>query len=93
VERIDARISGSGNIIVETGSSIIEYLSISGSGNIDLANVPAKEAEAITSGSGDTKVNISDKLKANISGSGSILYRGNPTVTSQISGSGTVRPL
>jgi hypothetical protein len=35
-------LSGSGNITVESGSSIIEYLGISGSGNINLADVPAE---------------------------------------------------
>lgn len=93
VGRIDANISGSGNITVESGSTDIEYLKVSGSGNINLADIPGKEADVTTTGSGDVKVNLSDKLKVKISGSGSVLYRGNPQVTSNISGSGTVRPL
>lgn len=93
VERIDANISGSGNITVESGSTNIEYLKVSGSGNINLADVPGKEAEVNTAGSGDVKVNLTDKLKVKISGSGNVLYRGNPQVTSNVSGSGTVRPL
>jgi hypothetical protein len=93
VERIDAIISGSGNITVESGSTNIEYLKVTGSGNINLADVPGKEAEVTTSGSGDVKVNLTDKLKVRISGSGNVLYRGNPLVTSTVSGSGTVRPL
>jgi hypothetical protein len=93
VGRIDAFINGSGNISVESGSTDIEYLCLSCSGNINLSDIPGKEAEVTSAGSGVLKVNVTDKLKVNITGSGAVLYRGNPQITSTVSGSGTIRPI
>jgi len=74
------------------GSAINEEIDISGSGNVDLANVPAQVATTRTSGSGDVKVNLSKSLDVHISGSGSVYYHGNPMISTHISGSGKVIP-
>lgn len=64
------------------------YLRVSGSGDIDLPGITAKTATAVTEGSGDIKLKVSDHLDATIKGSGSIYFSGNPYISTHISGSG-----
>lgn len=85
---IDARISGSGSILIKDGSCDNTETTISGSGNINLTAVESTNVKAFISGSGETRVYATEKLDAVISGSGSVYYTGNPAVTSQITGSG-----
>jgi len=91
--KIKTGISGSGNISIATGTAMNEELHISGTGYTDLSNVVAHAAETRTSGSGDIRVNVSDRLELFITGSGSVYYRGQPLIITHISGSGEVRPL
>ncbi|MFA8434063.1 MAG: head GIN domain-containing protein [Marinifilaceae bacterium] len=71
----DLRISGSGNIVAETPieTDFAEY-TISGSGNIKIADLRADEIKCSISGSGDIRLKGKDlkELKARISGSGDI---------------------
>lgn len=83
-------ISGSGNMSVGGGQVRYESLQISGSGSIDMLNILTRQCDTRTSGSGTTKVNVSDELNVNISGSGDVYYLGNPVIHSDISGSGKV---
>lgn len=92
-DRLTTTISGSGNITVDNGSCVNQTLKITGSGKLDLLNVPAQQVYTDISGSGDMRVNVSQKLEAVISGSGSVFYKGTPLVSTRISGSGTVRPI
>ena len=91
-DKIKASVSGSGSMSILDGSAINEDIDISGSGNIDLAGVPAQYGATRTSGSGDVKVNLSKSLDVHISGSGSVYYRGSPVISTHISGSGKVIP-
>lgn len=90
---LQAAISGSGDIKVQSGSANEEKLRISGSGNMDLAGLAAKNVNSATSGSGDIKVHATGRLDVSISGSGSVYYTGIPVVSTSISGSGKVIPL
>lgn len=92
VDKLTATISGSGNIEVQSGTAKNESLRISGSGRIALGDVLADKAVTETSGSGETRVKLTQSLDAHISGSGSVFYRGTPVVTTHISGSGRVIP-
>jgi len=85
---IDATISGSGDIKINSGSATEEKLRISGSGDIDLANVLAGSANTTTSGSGDIRLHAANQLTVKISGSGSVYYKGTPVINTNISGSG-----
>jgi hypothetical protein len=86
-------ISGSGDIQVVGQANSVDG-SISGSGDIDLAKMPARSASASIAGSGTIKLNVTDKLSANISGSGDIRYAGKPkSVSKSVVGSGEIRPL
>lgn len=89
--RLDAFISGSGNIQVNTGVAEAGSLNISGSGGIEMLGVTFKNMEAHISGSGDVKATVTDGLEVHISGSGSVYYKGSPAVNSHVSGSGSVR--
>ena len=64
-------------------------LSVSGSGTADAAQLMAKRAKVIVSGSGDLTVNASDELDAKVSGSGSMRYIP-ARLTPAVSGSGSI---
>lgn len=87
---LEAAISGSGKVLASSGMVNQETLKIRGSGSIDLIDINAKSATTTTSGSGTTKVNVSESLQAKISGSGDVYYKGSPAVTLSVSGSGKV---
>ncbi len=87
---IEARISGSGNIIIVQGATDYFYSSISGSGNIHAYGIQSKKAEVNSSGSGNVELSCSDELMVRISGSGDVYYNGAPVISAQITGSGNV---
>lgn len=89
--KLDAYISGSGNIQVSNGVAVAGSLNISGSGSLEMLGVTFKNVDARISGSGNIKATITGELDAYISGSGSVYYKGTPAINSQISGSGAVR--
>lgn len=83
-------ISGSGSL---RGFGSVDKLtvSVSGSGDLRLYDVVAREVHVTISGSGDAQVHATDTLIAEVSGSGDIRYRGNPrNPRLSISGSGSV---
>lgn len=91
-DRIDATVSGSGDITASGSCDRIDA-NVSGSGEIDLGEMPASNAKAVVSGSGDIRLNVSGNLEAIVSGSGDIEYTGNPQdVNKSVSGSGDVSP-
>jgi len=84
-------ISGSGSIYLH-GESLNAAHTISGSGKLNAYNMISTDASATISGSGECRVNATNKLNVTISGSGNVYYIGNPQITTNISGSGHVRP-
>src|SRR6266542_819434 len=50
-----------------------------------------KFAEISTTGAGDAKVAVAEKLKVAITGAGKVTYSGNPTIEKHITGAGSVR--
>lgn len=91
--KIEATISGSGDMKIRGGTARDQDLKISGSGKMIFDGVSAQNGLARISGSGDIYVNLAQTLDATISGSGSVYYRGTPQISTHISGSGSVRPL
>jgi hypothetical protein len=89
---IAANVSGSGAILLKGQSEEVEF-SVSGSGEVDALQCPAKTAEVHVSGSGTVRLNVSDALEAHISGSGDVWYEGSPSLDTHISGSGHVRKM
>ncbi|HYQ58304.1 MAG TPA: head GIN domain-containing protein [Draconibacterium sp.] len=88
-EEVDALLSGSGKIEFSGVADEADFV-ISGSGNIDAQQLDLYQCTTSTSGSGDTWVSVSQKLRTNISGSGNVFYSGNPQLETHISGSGNV---
>lgn len=87
--QFEATTSGSGDIILPSGS--VKYLTIktTGSGNVNGLTFAAENIDITITGSGDVRVNATGNLKFSISGSGNVYYTGNPkNITSDITGSG-----
>lgn len=87
------QLPGSG---VVRASGTVERLrvTLSGSGDAELAGVAAREVHASVGGSGTIAVTATDSLEASVAGSGAILYGGNPPhVLTSVTGSGAVTPI
>lgn len=88
-QNLSVSLSGSAEVKVGNTMQVTNVnVEISGSGEVDLTEVGAKQAEANISGSGTAKFQVQDHLKAKISGSGKVYYSGTPTIQQDISGSG-----
>jgi hypothetical protein len=86
-DRLFSEIFGSGNFNLY-GEAIEQEVRINGSGDYRASDLLSVEADVNISGSGNSTVNVSDYLRAEIRGSGDIIYYGNPEVNSSIRGSG-----
>jgi hypothetical protein len=86
----EARISGSGGF---RAAGAVDHLeaSISGSGDMRLYDLVAREAVLRIAGSGDMRVHVTEDIDARVSGSGDISYRGDPRTSLEVSGSGDIR--
>lgn len=91
--RLNTKISGSGDIDVLNGWATTTSSTISGSGGITMSGITSDYADIKISGSGDSRVNVKELLDINISGSGDVYYLGNPRINQRISGSGKVHRL
>ncbi len=92
VSSFNARVAGSGSIYFSEGSAQQFSSVIEGSGNILAFGMQAVEAETRTTGSGNTEITATSKLKVKITGSGNVYYKSTPLITADISGSGVVQP-
>jgi hypothetical protein len=86
-KQFSAEISGSGKIKVP-GRVETEEVHISGSGDFDGESLQSQTAEVIVSGSGKSKLWVTDALTVHVSGSGDVEYYGNPKLSKHVSGSG-----
>jgi hypothetical protein len=89
-QSLEAKISSSGDIVINGGSVSSDDLTVSGSGDMLLSNLVSEDATLKISASGDIKVNVTKTLNIKISGSGDVYYSGTPAVSSKITGSGKV---
>jgi hypothetical protein len=88
--KVDAELSGPGNITIK-GYTDKMNLENSGSGHINAFEFESKNANAKLYGLGSIKINVSDKLEAEIYGSGKISVRGaTKEITKKEFGSGIV---
>jgi len=92
VDELKLLISGSGKVQACGHAESVEG-TISGAGSLRLDDLETSRFRARISGIGSIRAWVRDKLDATISGSGSVLYRGDPQVSSKTSGSGKVRKL
>ncbi|MHC5039812.1 MAG: head GIN domain-containing protein [Planctomycetota bacterium] len=89
-EDFTVKIAGSGDVKA-VGKSQSVKVRITGSGDADLSELAAKEADVKITGSGDALVNAKEKLRGAITGSGDIGFLGDPEVESHVVGSGEVQ--
>ena len=88
--RFSVRVPGSGLLTV-TGKVIRLDARLSGSGDVRLQDLIARDVTASVSGSGRLQVHATHSLDASLSGTGAILYSGNPAkVTQNVSGNGAI---
>lgn len=85
----DFTITGSGDLSI-SGNATGGTTRVTGSGNVEAADLILTTANATITGSGNIYTHVVNSLNAVISGSGNIYLRGNPTVNQSISGSGRV---
>jgi len=64
---------------------------ISGASELTAFDYPVRVAEVNVSGASNGKVTVTDQLTANAAGASSLLYRGNPSVSSDVSGGSAVK--
>lgn len=90
---MDLKISGSGNIVLNTLNTEELEASISGSGNIEVAAGTVDNEKATISGSGDIEMEdlVANNSYCKISGSGSITVWVLEQLDATISGSGDIR--
>ncbi len=88
VQNMSAKISGTGDIRINGGTCINEYLNVSGNGNITSDFLVAKHGDAKITGSGDISIHSTESLSVKISGNGNVKYKGAPTIYSDIDGNG-----
>jgi hypothetical protein len=90
VKELESTISGSGNIRL-TGTAGNSMLKVSGSGNFIAGDLVTSSSTVRVSGSGNAKINATDKVVAGVSGSGDVRYTGDAkSIKSATSGSGSV---
>jgi hypothetical protein len=86
------------NLVVSGASSLLMHGSgdelvaeISGASTIKAFEYPVRKATANLSGASEGKIMATDELNVTAAGASSVLYRGNPTLTSNTSGASTVQ--
>ncbi len=89
VEKLDAKISGSGKMKLEGGTEDF-YLKISGSGDYDGFDLDSQTGEVKINASGNVEVYVVEELEVKINGSGDLSYKGFPLLDISINGSGDV---
>lgn len=84
------RAPGSGAITVSGAVDRLDA-NLSGSGDLQLRGLTARDVEATVSGTGKLEVDATGTLEATVSGTGAIFYSGNPaSVTRSVTGTGAI---
>jgi len=75
-----------------SGSATDVKMDLSGASDIFGFDLLAENYDIEISGAGNAQLNVSKKIRAEISGAGSVKYRGSPTeVDQQVSGAGSIK--
>lgn len=83
-------LPGAGSI-TGAGSAGTLDVDLTGSGDVDLGKLVARDATVVLSGSGTVLVHVTGALEADVSGTGSVTYTGDPdSVDREITGTGSV---
>ena len=75
-----------------SGTAVEVTMDLSGASDIFGYDLVAENYDIDISGAGNAQINVSKKLRAEISGAGSVKYKGSPTeVNQEVSGAGSIR--
>jgi hypothetical protein len=75
-----------------SGSAVDVNMDLSGASDIFAYEMPAENYDIEISGAGNAQINVSKKIRAEISGAGSVKYKGSPTEVDQsVSGAGSIK--
>jgi len=88
--QINLVVSGASDLVLRGLGDELQA-DVSGASVLSAFDYPVREATIRATGASQGKVTVTDELNATASGASSVLYRGNPSVTSSTSGSSTVR--
>jgi len=89
-QRFDVTLSGSGNVGA-AGEVADLHVLVSGSGDVELTRLVARDAHAVVQSTGHIAVNASDSLDATVAGTGAITYVGSPEhVAKNVTGTGAI---
>ncbi len=86
---VNAVISGASKLLL-FGNGDELNAEVSGASSLKAFDYPVRESTLNVSGASEVKVSVSDELSVKAGGASSILYRGNPNVTSDTSGGSSV---
>jgi hypothetical protein len=86
-DAFDLRSDGSADIAL-AGAAQRLSVEIDGSGDADLADLRAGDAQVSVSGSGNADVRADDRLRVKVDGSGDVRYHGAPALEQHVDGSG-----
>ena len=90
VRNLETNLSGSGDITL-TGRAETSQVSVVGSGDFTGQNLVTNSTTVKVAGSGDARVNATEKIDASVAGSGDVHYTGGATnVSSAKAGSGDI---
>jgi hypothetical protein len=89
IDELNVSVNGSGDSSLGGYADLLD-IDINASGEVEAFNLESRITTVRTSGSGDTKVFVTDDLKVVINGSGDVYYIGEPDLDIDINGSGDV---
>lgn len=91
VPSLDAIVLSGSGVIRASGRTARLDVTLTGSGDLQLASLAVRDVHAVVEGSGRILVAPTGRLDASVPGSGAIMYTGNPTsVVAHVTGSGAV---
>jgi hypothetical protein len=85
----EVNISGSGNVTAAGAKDEVSVF-ITGTGLVDLFDMPVKKALIRIAGTGEVYVDVQESLDVTISGMGTVHYKGTPRIKQVISGMGSI---
>src|SRR5579884_278226 len=89
-DALTVSLAGAGKM--QLGGRVTDLgITISGAGNLDAAQLQAKNVKIKISGAAQAVVSASDTLDADVSGAASVRYLGSPKLTSHDSGAGSLK--
>jgi hypothetical protein len=90
--RLAVRVGGSGRLVAAGTVGRLDAR-LSGSGDVELQALAARDATAVVSGTGLLRVLATRSLHATVTGTGAVLYGGNPPrLVTAVTGTGAIVP-